>query len=85
MQTNQVAATAISRLGATMTISTHLYGLTSAVRALIATHPEPERIRKVFEQLIDQMLVDQAFLSDPDLGIVLRDFAATLFQPRVEL
>lgn len=68
-----------------MTISTHLYGLTSAVRALIATHPDPERMRQVFEQLIDQMLGNPGFLSDPDLGIVLRDFATTLFQPRVEV
>jgi|JI81AbrownRNA_FD_contig_61_180643_length_504_multi_1_in_0_out_0_1 hypothetical protein len=85
MQTDPVAAAARSRLGATMTISTHLYGLTSAVRALIATHPEPERMRQVFDQLIGQMLAHPAFLSDPDQGIVLRDFAATLFQPPVEL
>lgn len=85
MKTDPVAAAARSRLGATMTISTHLYCLTSAVRALIATHPEPERLRHVFDQLIGQMLAHPGFLSDSDQGIVLRDFAAALFQSPVEI
>ncbi|WP_428827388.1 hypothetical protein ACLIKD_04815 [Azonexus sp. IMCC34842] len=85
MQTDPIAAAARDRLGATVTIATQLYGLTAAVRALITTHPEPEKMHAVFDQLIGQMFAYPGFLAAPDQGVVLRDFAATLFQPPVEL
>ena len=85
MQTDQKAAAARERIGYELVLSTHLYGLTAAVRALIAAHPEPEKFQVAFEQLIGQMLAHPGFLSNPDQGVVLRDFAATLLQPPVEL
>ena len=85
MQTDPNAAAARNRLGHELVLSTHLTGLMAAVRAILATHPEPERVRAVFNQLIGQMLSHPGFLADRDQGIVLRDLAATLFQPPVRL
>ncbi len=85
MQNNLAAKEARSRLGHELTVATHLYGVTVAVRALISTHPEPEKLRTAFDQLIGQMLSHPGFLENPDQGIVLRDMAETLFQPPVVL
>ena len=85
MKTDPIAAAARDRLGATLVLSIHLYGLTSAVRALIETHPEKEKMRSVFDQLLGQMLSHPGFLANQDQGIVLRDFSEALFQPPVEL
>jgi hypothetical protein len=85
MQTNPAAQDARTRLGATAMLAIQMYGLTAAVRALLATHPQPEKARAVFDQLLGQMLAHPGFLVDQDQGIVLRDFAATLFQPSVQL
>lgn len=85
MQTNPDAHEARTSLGASIATTIQLYGLTAAVRALLATHPEPEKSRAVFDQLLDQMLAHPGFLADLDQGVILRDFAATLFQPPVVL
>jgi len=85
MKSSKEAQAAQKNLGATLLLSVHLYGLTAAVRAILATHPEPEKVRAVFDQLLGQMLTHPGFLAEQDQGIVIRDFAATLFQPPVEL
>ena len=85
MQTNPAAQDARNRLGVEVTLAIQMYGLTAAVRALLAEHPQPEKARAVFDQLLGQMLAHPSFLADKDQGIVLRDFAATLFQPPVKL
>lgn len=85
MKSSKEAKAAQASLGATVLLSVHLYGLSAAVRALLATHTEPERVRNVFEMLLGQMLTHPSFLSDPASAVVLRDFAETLFQPSVEL
>ena len=85
MQTNPTAKAARDRLGAIETTAIQLYGLTAVVRALLAEHPEQENVRLVFDRLLGQMLAHPGFLAEPDRGIILRDFAATLFQPPVEI
>lgn len=85
MKTDPIAQAARDRLGPTLVLANHLYCLTNAVRALLETHPEPEKVRTVFDQLHGQMLAHHGMYDDPDRGIVIRDFAATLFQPPVEL
>lgn len=78
---DSTAREARARLGDTHTIALHLHCLTSAVRAILATHPNPDQVRRVFDQLLGQTLAHPKTLEDPDTGAVLRDFAATLFQP----
>ena len=85
MKNDPKAQAALDRLGPTVVLATHLYCLTNAVRALLSTHQAPEQARAVFDQLFAQQLAHQGTLDDPDQGIVLRDFAATLFQPPVKL
>lgn len=85
MKPDPNAQAAMARLGSELVVANHLYALTAAVRALLATHPEPERVKAVFDLLLGQMLTHQGNLSNPDAGIVLRDFTATLFQPPVEI
>lgn len=85
MEHDKDAAAARSRLGVEAVLANHLYCLTAAVRALIATHPDGDRMRLVFDQLVGQMLAQPGFLDDPDKGVVLRNFAEVLFQPPVEL
>jgi hypothetical protein len=85
MQTDLDAQTARDRLGATLVLSTHLYVLTAAVRAMIAAHPDPEGFRRAFDQLVVQMQTHQAFLLEPDQAVVLKDFVQVLLQPPVKL
>lgn len=74
-----------ARLDPTVVVATQLYGLTSAVRALIATHPEPDRLRQVFDQLLGQMLAHPGMVLNPEQGIVLREMAEVLFRSPVAL
>lgn len=85
MKPDPAAVAARERLGSTQVLSLHLNGVMAAIRALIETHPDRDRVRMVFEQLIAQMLSHPGILDNPDQGIVIRDLAATLFQPPVEL
>ena len=85
MQSSPEAVAARERLDAVEVVAIQLYGLTQAVRALLGTHPEPDRARTVFDQLLGQMLAHPAFLGETDKAIVLKDFSATLFQPPVSL
>jgi hypothetical protein len=85
MKKDDEAAAARSRIGHELVQSTHLYGLLAAVRALIATHPDQDKVRQAFDQLIGQMLASPGFLVNTDFGVVLRDFSETVFQPPVEL
>lgn len=85
MQTDPAAKEARDRLGPELTSAIHLYTLTSAVRALLAAHPEPERVRSTFDFLHAQILAHQVFLLEEDMKIVANDMAETIFQPPVEL
>ena len=89
MPQDQNAKAARARLDTVVVLSIQITGLAAAVRAILATHPEPDRVRAVFDQLFDQwlgqMLAHPGFLAEQDKGVVLRDFAASLFQPPVVL
>lgn len=47
MQPDPEAVAARESLGATRVLAIHLYGLTAAVRAILATHHQPQEARKV--------------------------------------
>lgn len=79
------AALARSRLEAVEVVSLHLNGLIAVVRAMVHTHPEPNKVREACDQLIGQMLANPAYLKNPDYGVILRSFEESVFQPPVEL
>jgi hypothetical protein len=54
--------------------------LATGFRALMAIHPHPDRVRQVFDQLAGQQEASWGFLQNPNLGVVFRDLAETLFQ-----
>lgn len=85
MQTDFTAQEARSRLGPQVSTAIQLYTLASVVRALIAAHPEPERVRSIFDFLHAQTLAYPAYLLEEDIKIVANDMAATLFQTPVNL
>lgn len=85
MQPDPIAMQARDRIGDIATLSIHTNCLIAAFRALLATHPEPEKVRAAHDQLIAQMLAHPAFLDDSGCGAVLRDVTETLFQPLVRL
>ena len=79
MQIDSAAQAARTRLGPqVLGITDTILG--AAVRAIIAAHPEPEKVRHYFDQYLGQMLAGRPFLGNPDAGIVARDFAASIFQ-----
>jgi hypothetical protein len=85
MKVNPEAKKARDSLDPTELLALHLYALTAAVRAILAIHSDPPRVRAVFDQLIAQMQAHPAYMASPAKTIVLRDFVATLFQPPVNL
>jgi hypothetical protein len=58
-----------------------LHVLWAAVKAIIATHPEPEKVRKVFDQLIGQSTANLIVQGEPvEALIVVRDLTTSLFE-----
>ena len=57
----------------------------SAVRAMVATHPEPEKMRAIYDQLIGQFIASPAVVGKPGKSFIIRDLTATLFEPPIEL
>lgn len=55
-----------------------------AVRALIADHPNPERVRVIFDQLVSQVQALRAG-DAPEFQAAAREAAETLFRPAVRL
>lgn len=85
MKSDPAAKSARNRLSATETIAIQMNCVAVAVRAILATHPDPGGARLIFDQLIAQMLVHPDFLADADRALILRDMAEALWQPLVEL
>jgi len=60
--------------------------LCCAFRALLANHPEPQKVRATFDQLLGQIQASPAVAgSSQGQSEAVRSFAATLFQPPVTL
>lgn len=58
-----------------------LHVLWAAVKAIIATHPEPEEVRKVFDQLIGQSSANLIIQGEPlEAFTVVRDLTINLFE-----
>lgn len=55
--------------------------LSFAVEALIATHPNPSEIRRVFDQMFSQFQASPAMLgASPDAALIARRLIEKLFQ-----
>lgn len=81
----QAAIEAVGRIGDTMTLGLQVASLHAAVKAILAAHPEPERVRAAYDQLLGQFIASPAVAGHPDRAIVMRDLTATLFSPPVVL
>lgn len=58
-----------------------LHVLWAAVKAIIATHPEPEKVRTVFDQLIGQSTANLIIQGEPlEAFTVVRDLTTGLFE-----
>lgn len=81
----KLAREAVSRIGdETRTLQISVAQM--AIKALISTHPDPDAVRKVYDQLLAQFMANTAGLpSNSDRMVVLRDITATLFAPPVKL
>ena len=59
----------------------HGLSLQSAVRALIATHPDPQSLRLVFDQIYEPLLAGPPFTDRADLRVAHDVFGTILFAP----
>lgn len=81
----KAAREAIGRMGNIDALATQIAAAQCAIRAMIATHPEPEKVRAVYDQLVGQLMAIPAIAADSDKMLVLRDLTETLFRPPVVL
>ena len=81
----KAALEAVGRVGDTMTISLQITSLHAAVKAMLSAHPEPDRVRAIYDQLLGQFIASPAVAGHPDHVIILRDLTSTLFAPPVVL
>lgn len=66
-------------------METYNFSIQAAVRALIATHPDREAVRRLFDQLCGQHFVEPAYLDKPSNAVAVKAWAEILFQPPVQL
>ncbi len=58
-----------------------LHVLWTAVKAIIAIHPEPEKVRNVFDQLIGQSTANLIVQGEPlEAFTVVRELTTSLFE-----
>lgn len=81
----QAAIEAVGRLDDHITLALQIASVHAAVKAMLLAHPEPERVRTVYDQLLGQFIASPAVAGFPDRALVLRDLTATLFAPPVVL
>jgi hypothetical protein len=60
-----------------------IVAMRQAVRAMIATHPNPAAVRQVYDQLVTQMLAVPPLVTNPAMSAFLRQESAALFAPAV--
>ncbi len=51
------------------------------LKALIATHPNPDQLRMVFDQLLGQLQASPVVLQDPEYSALIRQKVAEIFAP----
>jgi len=85
MNSDEEAKAARAELGEDRTMTVHFYGLAAVVRALVNAHPDPSRVRTLYDQLEVQMMASPAMATDKAARTVLKDFSASVFQPPVVL
>lgn len=81
----QAAREALSRLGNPTALAIQIAALMSLGRALLATHPDKDAVRAVYDQFMGQLMAQPGIVDDPDQMTVLRDLTNTIFQPSVQL
>lgn len=52
-----------------------------AIRALILTHPDPEKVKQFYDQLYDQAILNKLTLDNPKIKEILFLATEKLFQP----
>jgi len=73
-------AAALGQAGIADVFTLQISALTLAVRALIATHPDPAAVRRVFDQLFGQVQTGPAALeSSIEARLLAKYFAEGLF------
>ena len=60
-------------------INDNIFGI--LVRALLATHPEPEKVRHKFDMLFGQLLATPPYIGNQDARLVAHDLVETAFRP----
>ena len=76
------AAAARERIGPEATLTIQLSALTNVVRAMMLTHPEPDRLQAVFDHLTAAMQAQAGYMAERDHQTVLRDFVETVLFPQ---
>lgn len=79
------AREAVGRLGPLDTLDLQVSVAHLAIKAMICAHPEPEKVRLYYDQLLGQVMAGPGVVGFPDKSLVLRDLTATLFAPPAAL
>jgi len=81
----KAALEAVARLSQLQILDLQVSVAHLAIKALICAHPEPEKVRTYYDQLLGQIMTGPGVLGHPDKALVLRDLTATLFAPPASL
>jgi hypothetical protein len=52
-----------------------------AIKAIIATHPNPEKLKDAFDQLLVQFQTKPGVMGNPEYAAFIRQMAGDLFAP----
>lgn len=79
---NEQFKSALAKTGNADLVTIEITVLTMAVKALIATHPDPSLVRRAFDQFYGALQASPAMMeTDSDIGILARQLAEGFFPP----
>jgi len=64
-----------------MTLEIQNLAFSAMLRALYITHPEPEKVQKVYNQLLGQYLASPFCMASPENAAALRAMSEILLRP----
>ena len=53
----------------------------TAIKAMIATHPNPGKLKDAFDQLLGQLQASPGVMGNPEYAAFIRQMAGDLFAP----
>lgn len=77
----RAAREALGRLDPYETMDLQIAVAHLAIKALIVAHPEPDKVRLYYDQLLGQLIASPGVVGFPDKSLVLKDLTAGLFEP----